>query len=173
MKRQVSDECRAELKRIARVDEAVAHPDLERARVRLGRAALTRTVRQVIADVREQVLNGQKAPDLQALSGLISKRVDSVLGARARRVINGTGVVLHTNWAVRRFRPQCRGNWPSSVGYVSVKSTCKPVDGPRAAFAGAPAELSGAEDALVVNNNAAAVLLALTAVAGPRCHCVA
>ena len=94
--------------------------------------------------------------------------MEEALLARGRRVINATGVVLHTNLgraplsaaAVEALRA-------SAGGYTSIEiDLATGRRGARGAFAeSALATLSGAEDALVVNNNAAAVLLVLSALA--------
>jgi L-seryl-tRNA(Ser) seleniumtransferase len=171
MKEQPTHEQRSELQRIARVDETVAHPQLAAARQRLGQAALTRFVRLEIGEVRRRVLAGGLAATPEELVAAVQTRVDLVLATRARRVINATGVVLHTNLGRAPLSDRIASEVAaSSTGYVSIElDLTTGRRGPRGAFAEtAVAQLSGADAALVVNNNAAAVLLALTALAKGR-----
>ncbi len=171
MKEALSQDRREELQRIARVDVTVSAPALVQARTRLGTAALTRLVRLEIGELRRQVLGGGEAGTLDALVEAVKRRVGAVLATRARRVINATGVVLHTNLGRAPLSEQVAAEMAAScAGYLSIEidlSTGR--RGPRGAFAEtALAQLSSADDALVVNNNAAAVLLVLTALAKGR-----
>jgi L-seryl-tRNA(Ser) seleniumtransferase len=98
----------------------------------------------------------------------VARSVEAALDARARRVINGTGVVLHTNLGRAPLSAAAVDALRASAGgYTSVEiDLATGRRGARGAFAeSALASLSGAQDALVVNNNAAAVLLVLSALA--------
>jgi L-seryl-tRNA(Ser) seleniumtransferase len=101
----------------------------------------------------------------------LAARVSAFLRPSLRRVINATGVVLHTNLgraplavrALARVQEVARGY--SNLEYNQGERA----RGSRHAHvADLLVELTGAEDAAVVNNNAAAVLLTLAAVAGGR-----
>jgi L-seryl-tRNA(Ser) seleniumtransferase len=122
----------------------------------------------VLARAREEIQAGADPGDLRA-------RLRAELeGARApalRRVLNATGVVVHTNLgraplaeaALEQVREVGRGY--SNLEY-DVRSGAR---GSRQDHvAGVLRRLTGAEAALVVNNNAAAVLLALAALAEGR-----
>ena len=158
----------ADLAKLPRVDRVVAHAALDRARARLGARAVTELARRAIAEARRRAREGVKSPAKRRRRAQRRAHRGGVLLARARRVINATGVVLHTNLgraplseaAVEALRL-------SAGGYTSVEiDLATGRRGARGAFAeSALATLSGAEDALVVNNNAAAVLLALSALA--------
>ncbi len=96
---------------------------------------------------------------------------EEALATRARPVINATGVVLHTNLGRAPLAAPAVEALAASAGrYTSIEidlGTGK--RGARAAFAeGGLAQLAGAEAGLVVNNNAAATLLALSALAMGR-----
>lgn len=120
--------------------------------------------RAVIAERREELLAGA------------GDEVDLAARARAhtrptlRRVLNGTGVVIHTNLGrVPLARAAAAAVAQAAQGYASLEMDM--ASGRRGArdehVRGALAELTGAQDALVVNNGAAAILLAVAAVAGP------
>ena len=124
--------------------------------------------RFVLGRAREQIQAGENPGDLGA-------RLDAALGAarapHLRRVINATGVIVHTNLgraplapaAIERIREVAEGY--SNLEYDLA-----------AGGRGSRQEhvtkilrrLTGAEAALVVNNNAAAVMLALAALAEGR-----
>src|SRR6266516_4882625 len=124
--------------------------------------------RKVVARAREQIQQGDDPGDLAA------HLQDELRAARTphlRRVITATGVIVHTNLgrapiaeaAIDRVREIARGY--SNLEYNAAT-------GERGSrqdhVAGALRRLTGAEAALVVNNNAAAVLLALAALAEGR-----
>ena len=156
------------LRALPKVDRVVAHAALDEARRALGLPAVTELVRDAIAEARGAVRDGGDAPTPDAIAARAAAMARARLGARTRRVINATGVVLHTNLgraplaedAVQAMAEAARGYASLELDLASGRR------GGRGAFAErALAELTGAESALVVNNNAAAVLLALASVA--------
>ena len=87
-----------------------------------------------------------------------------------RRVLNATGVVVHTNLGRAPLAPSAIDALAdAAAGYVDVElDLATGRRGPRAeSLTRLLRELTGAEDALVVNNGAAATLLAVAALAGP------
>jgi len=153
---------------LPRVDRVSAHPALDGARRRLGAEAVTRLARRAVDEARQSVRSGAPCPSLDDVAARAAALAHEALAARARPVINATGVVLHTNLGRAPLAAAAVQALAASAGrYTSVE-----IDlgtgrrGARAAFAeGGLAELAGAEAALVVNNNAAATLLALSALA--------
>jgi L-seryl-tRNA(Ser) seleniumtransferase len=150
-----------ELRELPSVDELLR----VEAVARLPHLAAVAAAREALAQAREEIAAGVEPGD-------IPSRVLAVAAAhgapRLRRAINATGVVLHTNLgraplaeaALERVRDVARGY--SNLEY-DVASGSR---GSRQDHAAALLRrLTGAEDALVVNNNAAAVLLALAAIA--------
>ena len=136
--------------------------------VDLDRAASTEAVRKVLALAREEIGSGHDPGDLVER---VRAEVVSAHEARLRRVLNATGVVVHTNLgrapladaALERVREAARGysNLEYDLGpgtRGSRQDHCAPL----------LRRLTGAEAALVVNNNAGAVLLALAALAEGR-----
>jgi L-seryl-tRNA(Ser) seleniumtransferase len=159
------------LRGLPRVDRVVAHASLETARRRLGAKAVTELARRAIGDARRAARDGAGTATLHEIAGRVAKMAEASLGARVRRVINATGVVLHTNLGRAPLARSAVDALAASAGaYTSIEiDLATGRRGARAAFAEeALARLTGAESALVVNNNAAAVLLALASTAAGR-----
>jgi L-seryl-tRNA(Ser) seleniumtransferase len=124
--------------------------------------------RQVVARARERIQAGDDPGDLAAQ---LRAELSAARAPRLRRVINATGVIVHTNLgraplaeaALDRVREIGRGY--SNLEYdVAAGGRGSRQDH----VAGILGRLTGAEAALVVNNNAAAVMLALAALAEGR-----
>jgi L-seryl-tRNA(Ser) seleniumtransferase len=161
----------ASLSSLPRVDRVAAHEALDSVRQRLGADAVTRLVRRAVDEARRSVREGGTCPSLDEVARRAAELGHEALTTRARPVINATGVVLHTNLGRAPLATSAAEALAASApSYTSIE-----IDlgtgrrGARAAFAeGGLAQLSGAEAALVVNNNAAATLLALSALAMHR-----
>ena len=159
------------MRRVPSVDKVLHHADLAALRQRLGDRVVTRMVREVVAETRRRALAGEEPATLKVAVARVGACAQSLLLQRARRVINATGVILHTNLGRAPLSPAAVEALAASAGgYTSIELDLESGRrGARGAFAErALAELTGAEDALVVNNNAAAVLLVLTALAQGR-----
>src|SRR6266480_2530036 len=124
--------------------------------------------RTVVARAREQIQQGDNPGDLRVQ---LQAELDAARAPRLRRVLNATGVIVHTNLgraplaetALDRVHEIARGY--SNLEYDVVAGG----RGSRQEHVtGLLRRLTGAEAALVVNNNAAAVLLALAALADGR-----
>ncbi|UNK46965.1 L-seryl-tRNA(Sec) selenium transferase [Arthrobacter sulfonylureivorans] len=150
-------------RQIPRTDQLLAHPELRHARSRLGDDVIRSTVR----DVQEQARRGDLAP------GDVEARVLAAVAYRAasslRPVLNATGVIVHTNLGRAPLSGSARQALLSAAGYVDVEMDL-PTGGRSRRGAGARRALldacPAAEEALVVNNGAAALVLATTALAG-------
>jgi len=124
--------------------------------------------RKVVARARELIQAGDNPGDLAAQ---LQAELSAARAPRLRRVINATGVIVHTNLgraplaeaALDRVHEIARGY--SNLEYdVAAGGRGSRQDH----IAGILRRLTGAEAALVVNNNAAAVMLALAALAEGR-----
>jgi L-seryl-tRNA(Ser) seleniumtransferase len=131
-------------------------------------AEATAAARATLQQRRTELLAGADAdadgdPDLVA-------RARAHLRPTLRRVLNGTGVVLHTNLGRAPLADVAADAVADAArGYVDLELDL--ASGRRGArdahVAPLLAELTGAQDAMVVNNGAAATLLAAAALAGP------
>ncbi|MGD9735282.1 MAG: L-seryl-tRNA(Sec) selenium transferase [Solirubrobacterales bacterium] len=118
---------------------------------------------------RATVLDGGAAPDPEELAAAVALRAARLAAPSLRRVINATGVVLHTNLGRAPLPPAAvAGLAEVASGYSNLEYDLEAGGrGSRSSHLEALlTELSGAEAALAVNNNAAAVMLALAALAG-------
>src|SRR5439155_6453970 len=105
-----------------------------------------------------------------ALAAEVSARATQLDRRRIRRVINATGVVLHTNLGRAPLSEAAIAAANEAAAYATVEFDLEA--GERATRAPVAATLLAtltvAEDALVVNNNAGALLLALAAIGRGR-----
>jgi L-seryl-tRNA(Ser) seleniumtransferase len=130
---------------------------------RFRREFVVRAVREALQEAREALLaGGEAAPGPDELAAAAQARLSAIAGSGPRRVINATGVILHTGL----------GRAPMPAGWVRTGYCDVEIDratgerGSRQDHLREPLRwLSGAEDALVVNNNAAATLLAVDTLA--------
>jgi len=162
---------RARLRAVPKVDVLARHDALSPARRSQGDAAIVRAAREVTAAIRRAVLDGGEAPSLDEAVRAVLASLDAARMARVRRVINGTGVLLHTNLGRAPLSSSAAARAADvGRGYDALElDLATGGRGRRGAFVEhALTTLTGAEAALVVNNNAAAVLLALTALASGR-----
>ncbi len=154
--------CHMEYRDLPRVDDLAGQLSAEGLVIDLA----TTVAREAIETAR-RLLDEGKSP-VDPLSHARSVAAE-LLALKPIRVINATGVLLHTN--LGRATLAAESNDLSAT--VATHPATVEMDittgnrGKRAAYARRLLQsLTGAEDALVVNNNAAALLLALAAVAG-------
>jgi len=137
-----------------------------------GRAAVVDALRSEAAAIRAITAEG---PEADELVGAIERGVSARLAADSapslRRVINATGVVIHTNLGRAPLaRAAAERVAALAAGYTNLEyDVGRGTRGRRDVHAERLlCGLTGAEAALVVNNNAAATLLVLTAMAAGR-----
>jgi len=164
------------LRAIPSVDAAVRHVESLDAAADCPRPILVRTVREALDGFRRSIESGEFAGSTpEELRGRVLASLEPAV-ARARRrtllpVVNGTGVIIHTNLG----RAPLSGEALAAVAEVASGYSNLEYDlggahrGSRdLVVRDAICELTGGEDALVVNNNAAAVMLALDTLARGR-----
>jgi L-seryl-tRNA(Ser) seleniumtransferase len=166
---QPPGDANAALRRLPKVDEVLGSPKMQELLQTAPRWAVVTAVRSEIARLRHGVLAGGDAVEVDVAS--VAADVARLTRASLRPVINATGVVLHTNLgraplaraAIERIVAVARGY--NNLEYkLDAKQRGSRHDHVRSLLC----ELTGAEEALVVNNCAAAVLLALSGLAAGR-----
>jgi L-seryl-tRNA(Ser) seleniumtransferase len=124
--------------------------------------------REVLARAREEIRAGAEPGDLQ---GRLREALVTVRAPSLRRVLNATGVIVHTNLGRAPLAAEALARVVETArGYSNLELDLR--EGARGSrqdhVAPLLRRLTGAEAALVVNNNAAALLLALAALAEDR-----
>jgi L-seryl-tRNA(Ser) seleniumtransferase len=149
---------------VPRTDAVLADPRLVAAAERLGPSL----VRAAVHDAQRRARAGDVPPDAVADAAV------AALPDRAttlRPVLNATGVVVHTNLGRAPLSPAAVDALVAAAGHVDVEldlATGARARRGRGTLDALRAAVPDAEDALVVNNGAAALVLATTALAAGR-----
>ncbi|HLT36070.1 MAG TPA: L-seryl-tRNA(Sec) selenium transferase [Enhygromyxa sp.] len=164
-----------QLRRLPKVDRTLEHPAL----VELGlrRGVIRRVVVEAIDAERERILAAARddrepsppVADLDAIASRVRARLDDWLIPHPLPVLNATGVVLHTNLGRAPLSAEARAAALAAAGSCDLELDLE--TGKRGSrldhLRPLLAALFEAEDALIVNNGAAALLLACTALGAP------
>jgi L-seryl-tRNA(Ser) seleniumtransferase len=156
------------LRELPSVDSLLAAERLQVLSEAHGRELVLEAARATLERAREEIKAGFEPDDL--VSGT-EVELERLLEPRLRRVVNGTGVVVHTNLGRAALSEEALARVHEiGRGYSNLEYDLEAgARGSRQDHLGAVLRaLTGAEAALVVNNNAAAVLLVLAAVAEGR-----
>ncbi len=160
------------LRQLPKVDEMLNHPKVSQHLDTMGHPMVVRAIRRSIDQIRQEILANQKVDDVAAaVYRCYEETIVASNQASLRRVLNGTGVILHTNLGRARLAEAARKQVESVASSYSTLeyNLAERSRGSRYDHVtDLLVEITGAEDALVVNNNAAAVLLALNTLAAGR-----
>lgn len=161
----------AEMSNLPSVDRLAADPALQKLAATVGRTVVVDAVRATLEEARAEALGGSAVPNAALLVAGAASRVEETARPRPRRVVNATGVILHTNLGRAPVSEDAAvAMAAASSSYTDLEYDL--VRGERGSRQDSVRDLlcrlTGAEDALVVNNNAGATLLVLTALASGR-----
>jgi L-seryl-tRNA(Ser) seleniumtransferase len=170
----MDDRSREWLKQLPKIDELLLSLEKQGLLNRAPRPLVRETCRATVAAWRRKIMawkEGERGFIPPSAAGLAEEIVLSIEGLHAyrlRRVINATGVILHTNLGRAPLSPAALDRIIEvGRGYSNLEFDLeKGARGLRYDHVrDLICRLTGAEDALVVNNNAAAVLLVLNSLA--------
>ena len=138
---------------------------------RFSREAVVGLVRDALAAARDDVRGGGRAPSVSEVADAVARSAAARWTSWPRRVVNATGVVLHTNLGRAPLSAESlRAVEMAASGYSDLEFDL--AAGKRGSRQARIADLirqaTGAEAGLAVNNNASAVTLALAAVAAGK-----
>lgn len=162
------------LKKLPKIDDVLLILEKRNIYDLAPRNIVKETGRKVVQDLREKIVNASEnqraksCPDTAAVAGEVERLIKGLHCYSLRKVVNATGVILHTNLG---RAPLCEEALQRIIevgeGYSNLEFDL--VRGERGRrydhVSSLICVLTGAEDALIVNNNAAAVLLVLNTLA--------
>src|SRR5579884_4417057 len=164
---------RPSFRRLPSVERLLQHLEESGALGRHPRRLVVACAREAVEQARRRLIEGRTVPDEITVDALAAQ-AEALLAERSApsldRAINATGIVIHTNLGRAPLAPAARAAVAAAAGYAVLEiDRASGARGSRQSHVrGLLRELTGAEAALAVNNNAAAVLLALAALARGR-----
>ncbi len=161
------------LRNIPKVDEILKHDAWKRLVARYPEEASKDALRDCLDALRASIKEGKATtiPPISDLVAAVEKLVRALTSPGLKRVINGTGVVVHTNLGRSILaRPAIEAITNAALHYTNLEYDIgKGSRGDRYEHCTSILKrLTGAEAALVVNNNAGAVFLVLNTIAEGR-----
>ena len=148
---RVKSRSRREIPAVSKVLDALSHDDLPR-------PVVVGLVRRELSKIRAKA----EIPEFESIVNFIRRLLHELRASRLQPVINGTGIVIHTNFGRAPLAPQAVGAL-NEIGSVYANLEYDLATGERggrgAYIENALALLCGAESATVVNNCAAALVL--------------
>ena len=169
--KEKEEELRAALQRLPKIDKLLELEEIREIGSRLGRFFARDVCREAVERAKERILGGDEADVSVIVEAELAKAVENARLKPFQPVVNATGIVMHTNLGRAPYGRELleeafemlRGGTALEIDLVTGRR------GVRGDFVREmAARLCGAEDALIVNNNAAALLLALSCLASGR-----
>jgi L-seryl-tRNA(Ser) seleniumtransferase len=157
-----------DFRRLPSVDRVLSDARVRRAAAELGSQATTEAVREELAQRRKSLDNGWTDISIDTIAEAAAARAYDSLRPTLRRVINATGVIIHTNLGRAPLsQAALTAMAEAGRGYSNLEFDLS--EGERGSrythLEAFLCRVTGAEAAMAVSNNAAAVLLALSALA--------
>ena len=165
------DRVKAELQRLPSVDRLLAHEEVGPALAQNGHGLTVSALRDTLDRARDSILEGSECPQESALIAGALQALQCMTESTLRPVINATGVIVHTNLGRAPLSEATRRAMSiAGTGYSNLEYDLQAGRrGSRYHHAeDMLCRLTGAQSALVVNNNAGALLLAVSALARGR-----
>jgi L-seryl-tRNA(Ser) seleniumtransferase len=157
-----------ELRRLPSVDKLISEERIRQLREIYTHELIVDVVRQRVEESRLAIMRGGTCPSTDAIIDSVCSRLQMLAQPSLRPVINASGVILHTNLGRAPLSREATAAMELvAEDYCNLEFDLD--SGTRGSrnvhIEEILRQLTGAEAALVVNNNASAVLLALTALA--------
>ena len=158
----------SELRRLPSVDKVISDERIKQLRANYPHELIVDLVRRHLEKARLSVGHGGTAPSLSKIVESVQSELRSLFQVSLSRVINASGVILHTNLGRSPLSAEAiTAMGEVAAGYCNLEFDID--SGARGSrdvhVEKLLCQLTGSESALVVNNNASAVLLVLTVLA--------
>ena len=155
-----------QLRSLPSVERLLSAPEIVALEAGFAHDSVVALVREKLDDVRKEILDGAERPDDAAIVQRVVSAASSTFTSWPNRVINATGVIIHTNLGRAPLSDAAaEAAKQAAVGYTDLEISL--ASGKRGSRYAHISELlsrvTGAEAGVVVNNNAAAVMLVLAA----------
>jgi len=160
-----------ELRKLPSVEKVLQNPEMQAAISKDGRLLAVESVRRVLDEARREIEGGQPCPTQETIVDRVLTELASSGQPTLRRAINATGVIIHTNLGRAPLSEEARAAMDLVArGYSNLEyDLAAGSRGSRYVHAEELLiRLTGAGGGVLVNNNAGAVLLVLTALARGR-----
>ena len=160
----------SELRKLPSVDRLLNQRSVRALVEEHGHELIVVAIQEVLAGTRQTILDGETCPALGTLCGRVTARLAEMLRPSLYPVINATGVIIHTNLGRAPLSAAAQEAMRETSAYSNLEYDLDSGErGSRYVHAEELlCRLTGAEAAHVVNNDAAAVLLILSAMARDR-----
>lgn len=159
------------LRQLPSIEKLLSLPEMQAQQTTYARSFVTAALRSVVSELREQILQGEakvNLPEPSEYPTLVHKWIEEKTRPPLRTVINATGTVTHTNLGRSLLSlSACKSLQEAAQNYVNLEYDLETGKRGHRDRITEPLlqQLTGCEASTVVNNNAAAVLIALQTVA--------
>jgi len=166
------------LKSLPSIEQVMEYPEAEKLCEAYSRDLVVGWARAAVDELRAELQAGAEFPvgeggkvDAEVVAGKMQEMAEGLVAKSLKSVVNATGVVIHTNLGRSPLSPYLIDAIKDLLGsYANLEYDVE--EGKRGSrhshLAGLIRAVTGAEDGFVVNNNAAAVLVAIAALAKGR-----
>jgi len=162
---------KSEYRKLPSVDELLRDDAVRDALGSRSRESVAEALRRALTCARESIARGVTAPSRAALVSVAIADLDSMSRMSLRRAINATGIIIHTGLgraALSRAAQEAVADVAGGHSTLEIDVETGKRGSRLSHVSELLRELTGAPEALVVNNNAAAVLLAVNTLAKRR-----
>lgn len=159
------------LKALPSVDSVIKTGTASILAYKYGRSSVVAAIRSAIKTSRDHILSGKMLnPSEERIASLAADILSSEMKPRLSRTVNATGIILHTGLGRAYMPDAAREALSALTGFCNVQMDLPTGNRiPReSCIKELVRDLTGAEDAVLVNNNAGATMLALKALADKR-----
>ena len=156
----------SEYRKLPSIDALLQDPQIALLVAAYGQAQVVAVARSLLTEARHSIAEGKDAPVIHQWPHLLGEQLESIFAPTLIPIINATGVIIHTNLGRTPLSQAARlAVQDIMLGYSNLEYN---LDGGKRGsrydhVRDRLCRLTGAEDALVVNNNAAAIYLVLAA----------
>jgi L-seryl-tRNA(Ser) seleniumtransferase len=152
------------LRALPGVDSLLEEKNIAGSTSQHGQKLITYVIRDVLDNIRQDILKGKDAPNIKQIAALVSEQAEIFSKPSLKRVINATGIIIHTNLGRAPLGEKVLEDLKNiTLGYSNLEFNLKKASrGQRNDHVVSQLRyITGAEDAVVVNNNAAGIILTL------------